>query len=280
MLVVWKPIYETGVDFIDDDHRKLVDIINGIESLLLAKSLSDVPNAIASLARHFDQHCAREEAAMRKISFSGLEEHISEHAKVKEHLSELIDRVRRDSSGPVVESVVGYLGRWFHDHVVGQDLQLKDIYQAVGLVKARKAGSLDRIDAFLARFKVRTRILVASLIPTVLAVCVAALLISGKYGVVREMDHMTALADYAVQVGNLVHELQRERGLTALLLGGDTEAQARLAEQREKADRQRVAVTSSSFEKSSSGLADLEKIRFAVGNKSMKTLRLSMAILL
>ncbi len=271
MLVVWKPIYETGVDFIDDDHRKLADSINEIESMLLAKKLSDIPNAIVFLARNFDQHCAREEAAMRKISFSGLEEHTSEHNKVKDHLSSLVDRVRKDTSGPVVEAVIGYLGRWFHDHVVGQDLQLRDVYQAAGLVAARRAGILARVDAFLARFKVRTRILVASLIPTILAVCVAAVLISGKYNVVKEMGQMAALADYAVQVGNLVHELQRERGLTALFLGGDPDVQARLAEQREKADRQRAAVTSSTFGKPSSELVDLEKLRTAVRNRSMKT---------
>ncbi|EME68529.1 methyl-accepting chemotaxis protein [Paramagnetospirillum caucaseum] len=272
MLIQWKPVYETGVDFVDDDHRKLAGMVNGLAEALAAGKLAEIPDTMVELGRYFEQHCAREEAAMRKIGFAGLAEHSEEHRKVKEHIARLAERVRLDTSGPVVESAVEFLGRWFFDHVVGQDLQLKDAYQAAGLATGRGNLSLvERADAFLARFKVRTRIVAAALIPTTLAICVTVSLIHEKYGVVKEMEKVETLASHATRVGDLVHELQRERGMTALMLGGDAAARTELSGQREKSDRQRVLVTGAAVGGSLAGLADIDRLRRAVGDNSLKT---------
>jgi hemerythrin-like metal-binding protein len=273
MLIQWKAIYETGVDFVDSDHRKLADMINGLEGTLASGRLAEVPETMVQLGHYFDQHCAREEAAMRKINFAGLEEHAQEHRKVKERIAQLTERVRKDTSGPVVEAVVAFLARWFFDHVIGQDLQLRGAYQTGGLAKSQaKLGFAARLDLFLARFKVRTRILTAALIPIVLAIAVTGLLISEKYGLLKEMEKVQAQAAHATNVGNLIHDIQRERGLTALTLSGDNAAKAELPAQRDKVDRQRQMIAATPMgAATAAGVADMERLRAAAGNHSMTT---------
>jgi len=272
MLIEWKPAYETGVDFIDEDHQTLVQLINRLEDALAAGRNVEVPEMMARLATHFDQHCAREEAIMRKVGFAELEAHAKEHRQVKARIAELGHRLERDTSGPAVEAVIAYLDRWFFDHVIGKDLQLREAYRAKGVAKAPvRRGSLDRIDVTLARFKVRTRILMAVLIPTVLAIGVTIALIHSKYELVREMAQVEALTGQAVKVGDLVHELQKERGLTARVLSGDVGAANELDLQRGKVDQSRPAVAASTMGNTVQTLAEIERLRTAVGDKSMKT---------
>jgi hemerythrin-like metal-binding protein len=271
-MIQWKEIYEVGVDFIDADHRKLAEMINDTEGLWAKGATSEVVSAIAGLERYFEQHCAREEAAMRKIGFDGIDDHIKDHVNISAQLRHLAQKINNDKSEQAVEAVVGFLGRWFHDHVIGQDLQLKDAYRAAGVAtSSHRVGILDRIDRFLARFKVGTRILAAALIPTILAIGVTILLVHGKYGIVKEMEQVQDLSAYAVTVGNLVHELQRERGLSALSLGGDPAAATELAMHYEKVNIQRNAVTASPLSRSASGLTEIDRMRTAVRDRSLKT---------
>jgi hemerythrin-like metal-binding protein len=271
MLIHWKAAYETGVDSLDQDHRTLAELINSLGETLTDTRLAEAPDLMTRLVRLFEQHSAREEAVMRKSGFADADSHAASHRHDEAEIAALAERVRRSCSGPVVEAAVAYLGRWFFDHVVGQDLRLRDHYRKTGLAHAAHPSAAARLDALLGRFRVRSRILLAAAIPILLALCLGIALVAEKYTVHREMRTVTALTSYAVAIGNLVHELQIERGMTALSLAGDAKAQSGLTAQHGKADEQMAALLATPAGRQTAGLDAIERLRAGVRDRSLNT---------
>ncbi len=102
-----------------------------------------------------------------------------------------------------------------------------------------------------ARVKVRTRILVLLALPLLVSAALAALLFERERSLAAEAEHVAGIVALGPEIGALVHELQKERGMSAGFIGskgarfGDT-----LPRQREATDavlarlRQALAVRS------------------------------------
>ena len=194
---------------------------------------------------------------MRQAGSPALADRMEDHRQAKIRLAELAQYAAADKSGSVAAAVVDYLRAWFIDHVVGKDLQL-------GAVASGKASATS---GFLSRFSLRSRILAAALIPAAFALVAAAALILGKLDTAKDMDQVEALAAYSVKVGNLVHQLQIERGLTALYLAGDAGAAAQLKARRKLADGLRTAVEGDG-RNADGELAQLDRLRAAADSGS------------
>lgn len=58
-------------------------------------------------------------------------------------------------------------------------------------------------------------------IPILAAAILAASVIGGLWQTAARMDHLRSLAQFSMRVGDLVHELQKERGMSAVFLGSN-----------------------------------------------------------
>ena len=270
MRMEWHATYETGVDFIDADHRGLMEFINQLTGCINSDE-NRILSILDEFLIQFRRHASREEAILKKFSFDQLDEHAKEHSEAIGQIEKFRGLLSNDNSGPAVEAVVSYLTKWFFDHVVGKDLQLSTLYRQHGAAKQRRTtGILESVDIFLCRFKVKNRILMAALIPSILAFAVTFFLISGKLDVVSEMKRVEALADYAVNVGNLVHELQGERGVTALVIGGNNAQRSNLNSRRIEVDRLRKIVSTNQIGNGTNALDKLDEIRTSVDSATKK----------
>jgi Methyl-accepting chemotaxis protein len=85
---------------------------------------------------------------------------------------------------------------------------------------------------------IRNRILIALMIPSLALLGFAAVMIEARLAVQREAGQVLAAAEAAEQSGILVHELQKERGSSALFLNsGGKQFRTELQTQREATDR-------------------------------------------
>jgi methyl-accepting chemotaxis protein len=81
------------------------------------------------------------------------------------------------------------------------------------------------------------KILLSILFPLLAMAGFASLQVMDRHRAVSDMDRLLGLADLAVVAGDLVHELQRERGSTALYLGAEGQRfSAELEQQRRRTD--------------------------------------------
>jgi len=87
------------------------------------------------------------------------------------------------------------------------------------------------------RIRRRIALLLAICVSTALFFSIAGLF--DRYRATRHMESICTLSEFAVELGGLVHDLQQERGASALYLGSGGDRFAKeLATQRERTDRQ------------------------------------------
>jgi len=91
----------------------------------------------------------------------------------------------------------------------------------------------------LNKLKLKQKLLLLCLVPLLLSLFFAALLIVDSSRQSKNADRINDLISIAIQNSNLVHELQKERGLTAGFLGsnGDNSFKVKLVSQRAEADK-------------------------------------------
>lgn len=89
----------------------------------------------------------------------------------------------------------------------------------------------------------RTKILFAAGLPSVLAFVFILLAIMDKHSVDREMTEVEALSDLSAKISSLVHEAQKERGMTGVFLNSKGEKfGSKLGDQRAQTDKHVTAL--------------------------------------
>ncbi|MEA1677378.1 nitrate- and nitrite sensing domain-containing protein [Nitrospirillum sp. BR 11163] len=92
----------------------------------------------------------------------------------------------------------------------------------------------------MTRFRILHRVVLALLVPSLGLLLAAALILAEKQATVSQMRTLSRLTQLATTVGDLVHEMQRERGASALFLGSKgVQFQRELPEQRTRTDQRR-----------------------------------------
>lgn len=121
----WDSNFETGLDEVDKQHHKLVDLINRLGGLLLNKSdvsFGDMDSVFNELLAYTKYHFQEEEAMMHLAGLDArfIDQHILLH---KEFLSEAmkmhvgVARQSLDAAKPMLK----YLVQWLAFHILGVD---------------------------------------------------------------------------------------------------------------------------------------------------------------
>lgn len=109
----------TGIREIDDEHRKLFQMIN--EALELLHSTPDdtvlTKNLLAGLKDYAAAHFAHEEAYMEKIKDPELPRQKKEHAA-------FAAKINSADSFANPEELIAYLTRWLYHHILGSDIMI------------------------------------------------------------------------------------------------------------------------------------------------------------
>lgn len=122
--IVWDEILSVGVDEIDEDHRKLVNIFNILNHSVMAEESSDYLAAtLAELINCTVWHFSHEERLMLKHHYEGIEEHKAEHQELIKSAKELQQEILQ-ADKPVVDEHIEFLERWLTEHILTADLRL------------------------------------------------------------------------------------------------------------------------------------------------------------
>jgi methyl-accepting chemotaxis protein len=125
--------------------------------------------------------------------------------------------------------------------------------------------------------RIATRLGFAIALPILAALLMSALVASQQLATVRQADRLQAISNFSSRISNLVHELQKERGMSALFIGSRGQQMGmELQTQRRDTDRQIAVVREAlvslalddygaeirrSIEKGIAGLGDLDARR-------------------
>jgi len=132
-LMTWKDRYSVGIARLDEQHRKLVGLLNEFHEAMQAGQANEtVVKTLDGLVSYTLTHFASEEALMKKAGFPGYEGHRSEHQKLAEQAKALQQKARSANLAVSLE-VSSFLRNWLTNHIVGMDKQYTAHLKAAGV---------------------------------------------------------------------------------------------------------------------------------------------------
>ncbi len=131
--ISWKKEYSVGIESIDNEHQKLLGLIN---RFLTASQ--DHPSsfyeqeALDELIDYTRYHFKHEEELMAKHDYPGLEAHKKEHHKMVARVNELVEEYNINGQ-EALEHTAGYLKHWLVNHIQVVDQQYSDYMHKRGV---------------------------------------------------------------------------------------------------------------------------------------------------
>jgi hemerythrin len=122
--IVFDDVLNIGVDEIDEDHRKLVDIFNILNH---AVAEGESPEYLAAVLEELINctvwHFSHEERLMLKHGYEEIEEHKAEHQALVRSAKDLQQKILY-ADKRVADEHMEFLERWLTEHILASDMRL------------------------------------------------------------------------------------------------------------------------------------------------------------
>ena len=93
-IVAWREDYNVNVGEIDEQHQKLLALVNKVHAAVEARnSKDDLIKLLTELVQFTRGHFATEEQLMKKYDYPDLPAHHKEHRQLLRYLTDLVDAV-------------------------------------------------------------------------------------------------------------------------------------------------------------------------------------------
>ncbi len=120
-LMEWRESYSVGIPSIDEQHKKLVSLINELAEAMHNKKGKEVLKGIIDeMAKYAVYHFQTEEKYMKEFDFPGYDEHKKEHDSFVEKVKEFQKEYEEGKSLLTVE-ILMFLRDWLIKHILGTD---------------------------------------------------------------------------------------------------------------------------------------------------------------
>jgi hemerythrin len=131
--LVWSDEFSVGVKILDDQHKRLIEAIDKLLNIIGARpNRETLDEIIFEILEYKKDHFATEEKYFQQCNYEGTEEHIAEHKKFSESLTDLQTK-HKDSPEDFVFALADFLEDWLVDHLWNMDRKYIDCFNKCGL---------------------------------------------------------------------------------------------------------------------------------------------------
>ena len=118
---VWKDEYSVGIKSLDDDHRKLLDLINKLQTAVHYQTGDTFEKeALDDVIAYTKYHFSREEQLMEEASYPDIIAHKETHKLMIAKVDGFVKDYEKQGH-EVLEDVANYLKNWLIEHINGTD---------------------------------------------------------------------------------------------------------------------------------------------------------------
>ena len=118
-LLLWQDNLNTGIQVIDDQHRRIVEMINQLHAAQTGGSQLVVAEVIDELVDYTLSHFAFEEELMEEAGYPFCAAHKRVHEVFTKRVSEY--RLRFEAGEDIVDDLRSMLSRWLFNHIRNDD---------------------------------------------------------------------------------------------------------------------------------------------------------------
>ncbi len=119
--IKWRDSYSVGVEQFDNEHRKLVELINRMFVIVRDKDdIMAISDAVGRLIDYTQFHFKSEEAALQQAGFPNLGAHKKQHAELERQVLAFHERILSEDNAMRVE-FYSFLREWLIKHILEED---------------------------------------------------------------------------------------------------------------------------------------------------------------
>ncbi|NOQ76601.1 MAG: bacteriohemerythrin [Methylococcaceae bacterium] len=137
-IFIWDDSYKTGVESIDLQHKKLVDLLNQLdENLAIDGNKKQVISLLDELVEYTQYHFKEEESYMLSHEYDN--KSYKEHLTVHQQFIEKIKQAQKDchiNPDKVTDELLDFLVQWLINHILLTDKQMVSDISGDGFIKS------------------------------------------------------------------------------------------------------------------------------------------------
>jgi len=119
--VEWKDEYSVGAELLDADHKKLLGLINNLQTAVHYQTGDEFEKeALDNVIDYTKYHFAREEQMMKEAGYKDFEAHKQEHQKMILKIDALVMEYNLQGH-EVLKEITLFLKNWLVSHINGTD---------------------------------------------------------------------------------------------------------------------------------------------------------------
>jgi hemerythrin-like metal-binding protein len=123
--IIWTDDFSVGVNSIDEQHKKIIELINTLINLKNESVESQkIYNVLQEMMLYAQKHLDYEESMLEEHGYPNLMQHASVHVKYIKRVSELSFAIMaQDNQAP--EKLLLFLQDWWVHHILYDDMQYR-----------------------------------------------------------------------------------------------------------------------------------------------------------
>jgi hemerythrin len=142
--LVWSDVLETGIDVIDDQHKRIVEYINELHDARATDDKQKIGDVIDELVDYTVSHFAFEESLMEQAGYPFLTPHQRVHQLFINKVSGFVQRYQDGEE--VSGDLLNMLQRWLVNHIKSEDGDYVEVVQkSIKTIRKGKSGLLNRV---------------------------------------------------------------------------------------------------------------------------------------
>ncbi len=131
--ITWTESLSVKIESIDDQHKKLIDMINDFyENISKKNNDENILKLISGMKSYTVMHFNKEEFLMKQYNYPHLEEHKKEHGEFISKVNALEEKVKK---GTIIVSfeITNFLKDWLKNHIQHTDKQYTEFFLKHGV---------------------------------------------------------------------------------------------------------------------------------------------------
>ncbi len=129
----WRTEYSLGIPEIDNQHRKLISLLNNLlDAMRKGKGREIALATLKDLVAYTDSHFKTEEAYFEKFHYSDTTAHRQEHDALRKKALQLLEGQESGKLGISTE-ILHFLTEWIDTHILKTDKKYISLFKDNGL---------------------------------------------------------------------------------------------------------------------------------------------------
>jgi hemerythrin len=132
-VLIWNDSLSVKIDSIDEQHKKLFEMINGFYDNINKRSNNElILNLIGGMKDYTVMHFSTEERYMKQYNYPNYEQHKKEHQDFIAKVNALEEKLKK---GTMIVSfeITSFLKDWIKNHIQHADKQYSDFFLKHGI---------------------------------------------------------------------------------------------------------------------------------------------------